>query len=111
MTASSEDGHFNPDDDLFHRNNIPLRLWCTESFEEARQSRQALGLSEISDNFTSDFDINVTFSIPLLITHIITTGFSNGFVNNFTLSHGSDLDGPLMPYHYSDTTQVIHRVI
>ena len=75
------------------------------------RSRQGLGLSEISDNFTSDFDIHVAFSVPLLITHIITSGFSNGFVNNFTVSHGSELDGPLMPYHYSDTTKVIYGVI
>lgn len=107
--ASSEDSVFNPDDNLFHRNNVPLRLWCTQSFEEAMReaSEEGLGLSEMaSDNFTSDFDIRVTFSEPLLITHIITSGFSNGFVNNFTVGYSLEVEGPLIPYQYSDTVQV-----
>lgn len=110
--ASSEDSIFNPDDDLFHRSNVPLRLWCTQSFEEALRSREGVGLSDMaSDNFTADFDIRVTFSEPLLVTHIITSGFSNGFVNNFTIGYSSDMEGPLIPYQYSDTAQVISKVI
>lgn len=106
VMASSEDAVFNPDDDLFHRNNIPLRLWCTQSFEEALRSREGVGLSDMdSDNFTADFDIRVTFTEPLLITHIITSGFSNGFVNNFTIEYSPDRTGPLIPYQY--TAQVI----
>ncbi len=104
VQASSEDKAFNPDDNLFHRNNVPLRLWCTQSFEEAMREEGRMDLSEMTlDNFTSNFDIRVHFSEPLLITHIITSGFSNGFVNNFTISYSLEEEVPLFHYSYSDT--------
>lgn len=106
MTASSEDSIFNPDDYLFHRNNVPLRLWCTQSFEEAMREG-GMDLSEMATgNLTGDFDIHVTFSEPLLITHIITSGFSNGFVNNFTIGYSLESEGLLTPYQYSSTVWV-----
>lgn len=107
MLASSEDTLFNPDDNLFHRNNIPLRLWCTEAFEEAQSSEgEGMNLSDmLLYNESRSFDISVNFSRPLLLTHIITSGFSNGYVNNFTVESSMD-HVSLSPYSYSDTVQV-----
>ena len=107
VMASSEDTLFNPDDDLFHRSNIPLRLWCSESFEEAQRSGgEGMELSDMQfPNESRSFDISVNFSRPLLLTHIITSGFSNGYVSNFSVQSSMD-DGPLSPYSYSDTMQV-----
>lgn len=67
VTATSEHSSFNPDKYLFHRNNIPVRLWCT--LPDA-------GL---------EHHINATFTEPVVITGLVSSGFSNGYVNNFTV--------------------------
>ena len=69
VSASSEDAAFNPDDYLFHRNNVPLRLWCT------------------LPNDGVEHHVNATFTEPVVITELISSGFSNGYVNNFTVEY------------------------
>lgn len=58
------------------------------------------------ENFTRNFYILVNFSKPLLLTHVITSGFSNGYVNNFTIQYSVDSDGLLALYAYSEITEV-----
>lgn len=101
MSASSEDRVFNPDDNLFHRNNIPLRLWCTGIFQGFAEG---VGLAELLQDTGTVLDINVTFSEPLLLTHIITSGFSNGYVKNFTITWSLDEEEQLLPYNHSSET-------
>lgn len=72
VTASNEDAAFNPDEYLFHRSNVPLRLWCTVPFA---------GLVH---------HVNATFTEPVVITELISSGFSNGYVNNFTVEYSMD---------------------
>ena len=60
-------------------------------------------------NFSSSFYIAVNFSEPLLLTHIITSGFSNGYVNNFTLQYSLEGAESLETFGYSDTVQVNSR--
>lgn len=77
--------------------------------EEGEEGEEggAMGFSEFDfENFSSSFYIHVNFTKPLLLTHIITSGFSNGYVNNFTLGYSLDSARPLQQYAYSDTTQV-----
>ena len=105
VNASSQDLIFNPAKYLFHRNNIPLRLWCTESLSETTEENGSKQ-EEFSDIFFSKFSINVSFSEHLLLTHIITSGFSNGYVNNFSIAYSLERDGPMFPYEHSDTLQV-----
>ena len=106
--ASSEDTVFNPADNLFHRNNIPLRLWCTQSFRETTEEEgpTAAGMGFSDLNLDSSFYVLVNFSSPLLLTHIITSGFSNGYVNNFTVLSSLSSEGPLTMHNNSDTMQV-----
>lgn len=106
VRSSSQDMKFNPDDYLFNRNNVPLKLWCSQSFEEATGERREGGADLLFDNFNDNLTIHVNFSEPLLLTHLITSGFSNGYVNNFTVLHSLEDEGELTLYHYSDTQQV-----
>ncbi len=102
--ASSQDTVFNPEDNLFNRNNIPLKLWCSESFEEAmREGEGGMKLSNMNGVILS---INVTFSQSLLLTHFVTSGFSNGYVNNFSIWYRLNDEAPLIQYNYSDTVTV-----
>lgn len=114
VSASTQDRLFNPDDNLFHRNNIPLRLWCTEVFQEATREGSAEGieLSELLQDGGTIIEINVTFSEPLLLTHILTSGFSNGYVKNFTITQSLSEEGLLLPYNQSGETQefVAHNI-
>ena len=57
--------------------------------------------SELLQNGSLIYDINVTFSEPLLLTHILSSGFSNGYVNNFTITQSLEEGGPLLPYNHS----------
>lgn len=103
VSAFSQGSLFNPDDNLLHRNNIPLRLWCTDVTEEGMGvgSDEGRLLSDLEQNGGTIYDINVTFSEPLLLTHILTSGFSNGYVNNFTLAHSLEEAGSFLPYNCS----------
>ena len=69
VNASSEDVETNPDDKLFGRNNVPFNLWC---------SAPSAGLQH---------SITVTLAEPAVLTGIISSGFSNGHVSNFTLEY------------------------
>lgn len=79
--------------------------------QEEREGEEAgspeMGFSELDfENFSSGFYILVNFTEPLLLTHIITSGFSNGYVNNFTLGYCMESAGPWVSYAYSDATKV-----
>ena len=100
IEASSQASSFT-DDYLFHHNNIPSRLWCTDTLEGAADGV----LSEWLKNTSTIFDINVTFSEPLLLTHILATGFGNSYVTNFTIAHSLEEDGPMLIYNYSSERQ------
>ena len=69
VNATSEDVETNPDDKLFGRNNVPFSLWC---------SAPSTGLQH---------SITVTLAKPVVLTGIISSGFSNGYVSNFTLEY------------------------
>ncbi|XP_064407076.1 uncharacterized protein LOC135351892 isoform X2 [Halichondria panicea] len=87
ITATDEDTNINPDDYLFHRNNVPLRLWCSRPLlNNSNNSRQPLKLSMLQH--VQELSIHVNLTRAVLITQIGSSGFSNGFVNNFTLSYG-----------------------
>lgn len=99
ITATNQDVNFNPDDYLFHRNNVPLRLWCTESLSngtnisEEAESVTLLDylLSREDQNRSGQaYNINVSLSRLLLITQIGSSGFSNGFINNFTVMYATE---------------------
>lgn len=77
VSASSEDAELNPDDLLFGRNNVPFSLWCSEPL---------LG---------SEHHINASFVEPVLLTAIISSGFSNGYVTNFSMEYS------LSPYDFT----------
>ena len=99
INASSQDQSFNPDDYLFHRNNVPLRLWCSQAFNipSDEESREGFNRSLLDfEHNNSGYLINVTFSQPILITQIISSGFSNGFVNNFSITYASEDDEGLL---------------
>lgn len=93
INASSQDETFNPDDYLFHRNNVPLRLWCTQglSIPTNGESGFSGSLTDFERN-DSGYHINVTFTQPVLITQIISSGYSNGYVNNFSITYALEED-------------------
>lgn len=40
----------------------------------------------------ADYHINVTFAEPLVLTLLMSGGFINGFVNNFTIAYSASVD-------------------
>ena len=97
--ATNQDVNFNPDDYLFHRNNIPLRLWCTESLSNGTNISEEVERVTLIDYLLSrggqnrndeGYSINVSLSRLLLITQIGSSGFSNGFINNFTVMYATE---------------------
>ena len=48
-------------------------------------------LSEYLQRRDIELNVRVNLSRPLLITQIGSSGFVNGFVNNFTLLYGEDV--------------------
>ena len=84
VVATSEDAEFNPASQLFGRNNVPFNLWCT-----------------VPDNGIEHY-INVTFGQPVVITGIVSSGFVNGYVNNFTVEYVIEPHG-LVPHKVSHT--------
>ena len=106
ISASSQETVFNPDDYLFHRNNIPLRLWCTDVLEGGTQNLSGeVHLADLLRNTGTHITINVTFTTPLLLTHILTSGFSNGYVKSFTIQQSLEVEGPFLPYSSSGGVQ------
>ena len=69
VNASSEDVKTNAADQLFGRNNVPFSLWC---------SAPRAGLQH---------SITVALTKPVVLTGIISSGFSNGYVSNFTVEY------------------------
>ena len=88
LTASSEDIEFNPVILLFGRNNVPFNLWCSDS---------DTGL---------DHHINVSFTQPVVITLMISSGFSNGYVSNFTVEYMEDNQSDFTFYEDSQEGKV-----
>ncbi len=84
IAASSEDTASNPADQLFGRNNVPFNLWCT------------------APETGSHHHINVSFTEPVVIMAIVSSGFANGYVTEFAVEYSptSPPDG-LLPYKVS----------
>jgi len=103
ISASSQESVFNPDDNLFNRKNIPFKLWCTEELELPGDSNSSgsASLIEFLRLHGTSFYINVTFTRPLLLTHILTSGFTNSFVESFNIQFSLDMDGSFVPYRLS----------
>ena len=80
LSASSEDTWINPVALMFGRGNVPFSLWCSES---------GTGLKH---------HVNVTFSQPVVISALISSGFSDGYVNNFTVEFSADVN-PDFQFH------------
>lgn len=74
LSASSEDKGINPVTLMFGRGNIPFSLWCSAS---------DTGLKH---------HINATFSQPVVISALISSGFSDGHVNNFTIEYSTNIN-------------------
>ena len=107
VSASSQESVFNPDDYLFSRHNVPFKLWCTEELELPGDSNSSriVNLIELLRLHGTRFHINVTFTRPLLLTHVLTSGFSNSFVESFDIQLSLDADGTFVPYHPSGGEQ------
>ncbi len=84
IAATSEDAASNPVDQLFGRNNVPFNLWCTAPESGIRH------------------EINVSFTEPVVITGIVSSGFANGYVAEFTVEYSlTDPPDALLPYKVS----------
>lgn len=87
VTASSAD-LVSPAEHLVSRSNAPVRLWCSEP--HAGQHHH----------------LNLSFTQPVVIEHVISAGFSNGYVNNFSIQYSRRWEGELAVYRDSHIHQV-----
>lgn len=87
MTASSAD-LTSPVHYLVSRSNSPVRVWCTAP-----------------DTGTSHH-IYLNFTYPVVVEHVISAGFSNGYVTNFSIEYSSNWSNGFTTYHNSHIQQV-----
>lgn len=66
---------------LVSRSNSPARVWCT------------------APGAGTNHHINISFSLPVVVEHVISSGFSNGYVTNFSIDYSPEWEAEFTAYH------------